>query len=592
MPDSLPSNNTSGTQGVSEQTRTKIDESSYSYPWLRSYQEGVPAHLDIPDKPLTWLLDRAAKDHPHHTAIIYYGTKITYAQLSNLANRFAISLQRLGIQQGDRVAVALPNIPQFPIAFYGALRAGAVIVPTNPLYTEHEMQHQLVDAEAKVLVMLDSFYPVVRKIKQATMLEKVIVTSSADFLPQTLRMLYPLSQRHNTAPQPALSKKEIATDTTLYQMRPMLKSHSPGAIELSSLPVPTKSSDLAVLQYTGGTTGLSKGAMLSHGNLLANTYQLYAWMPDMGAEKEIGLCVAPFFHCYGLTVGMNLSILSTSTMVLLPRFNAKAVLAAIRRYRPTLFPGIPTMYIAILRQAGKHTKQLQSIKLCMSGASPLPAQVQADFNKATGGRLVEGYGLTEAAPVTHANPLTDKCRNGSIGLPVPDVEAAILNSETRTLLPPGEQGELVVKGPNIMQGYWKRAEETRNMFINGWMRTGDIGYMDKDGFFYIVDRSKDMILASGFNVYPREVEEVLYQHPAIMEAGVVGIADAYRGETVAAFIVLNTGYEASETLKEEILAFCRKRLAAYKVPKMLEFRTSLPKSLIGKILRRELRAAS
>jgi long-chain acyl-CoA synthetase len=592
MPDSVPSNNTQGAQGVSKYTRTNIDEPLYSYPWLHSYQEGVPAHLDIPEVPLTWLLDRAAKQYPNHTAIIYYGTKITYAQLSNLANRFAIGLQRLGMQRGDRLALALPNIPQFPIAFYGALRAGAHVVPTNPLYTEREMLHQLVDAGAKTLVMLDSFYPVVRKIKQATMLEQVIVSSPADFLPQTLRMLYPLSQRHNKSSQPALSRKEIATDTTLHLMRDMLKSRSQGGIELFNLPAPAKSSDLAVLQYTGGTTGLSKGAMLTHSNLLANVYQLRAWMPEMEIGREIALCVTPFFHSYGLTVGMNLSIHSASAMVLLPRFNAKAVLEAIRRYRPSLFPGIPTMYIAILRQAGKRTDQLKSIKLCMSGSSPLPAQVQADFNRATGGRLVEGYGLSEAAPVTHANPLTDKCRNGSIGLPLPDVEAAILNPETGTLLPPGENGEIVVKGPNIMQGYWNREDETHNMFINGWMRTGDIGYMDKDGYFYIIDRSKDMILASGFNVFPREVEEVLYQHPAVMEAGVVGIPDAYRGETVAAFMVLKPGYEASEQLKEEIVDFCKEHLAAYKVPKRLEFRPSLPKSIVGKILRRELRTGS
>ena len=586
MPDSLPSNNLSDAHAVSAYTTT-------SYPWLRSYQEGVPAHLNVPNEPLTWLLDRAAKHHPNHTAIIYYGTKISYAQLSHLANRFATSLQRLGLQKGDRVALALPNIPQFPIAFYGALRAGATVVPTNPLYTEREMHHQLADAGAKVLIMLDSFYPVVRKIKQTTALEQVIVTSPADFLPRTLRLLYPLSQqRHSKGLQPALSKKECDEDTTLHQMLPMLKSRSQRGIELFHLPIQAKSSDLAVLQYTGGTTGLSKGAMLTHGNLLANAHQVYAWMPTLATAQETTLCVAPFFHCYGLTVGMNSSILSATTMVLLPRFNAKAVLEAIRRYQPTILPGIPTMYIAILREAGKHTELLQSIKLCLSGASPLPAQVQADFNKASHGRLVEGYGLSEASPVTHANPLTDKCRNGSIGLPLPDVEAAILDAETGALLPPGENGEIVVKGPNIMQGYWNRAAETRNMFINGWMRTGDIGYMDEDGYFYIVDRSKDLILASGFNVFPREVEEVLYQHPAVMEAGVVGLADTYRGETVAAFIVLNKGYEASEKLKEELLTFCKERLAAYKVPKRLEFRASLPKSIIGKILRRELRTAT
>jgi long-chain acyl-CoA synthetase len=593
MPDLLPSNNIPDAQGVSKYTTTEFVERSYSYPWLHSYQEGVPAHLDIPDKPLTWLLDKAAKQHPNHTAITYYGTQITYAQLSNLANRFATSLQRLGVLKGDRVALALPNIPQFPIAFYGALRAGAVVVPTNPLYTEREMLHQLVDAGAKVLVMLDSFYPVVRKIKQTTALEQVIVTSPADFLPQPLRILYPLSQRYNNKdPQPALSRKEIDADTTLHQMLPMLKSRRRAGIELFNLPIQAKSNDLAVLQYTGGTTGLSKGAMLTHGNLLVNAYQTYAWMPEIEMGRETALCVAPFFHSYGLTVGMNLSILNASSMILIPRFNAKAVLKAIQRYQPTLFPGIPAMYTAILRAAGKHTESLQSIKLCLSGASPLPAQLQTDFNKATHGTLVEGYGLSEAAPVTHANPLTDKCRNGSIGLPLPDVEAAILNPETGALLPPGENGEIVVKGPNIMQGYWNREDETRNMFINGWMRTGDIGYMDEDGYFYIIDRSKDMILASGFNVFPREVEEVLYSHPAIMEAGVVGIPDPYRGETVAAFIVLNKGYEASDQLKQEIVTFCKEGLAAYKVPKRLEFRASLPKSIIGKILRRELRTVS
>ncbi len=586
MPDPLLSNNTPDAQGVSEHTTT-------SYPWLHSYQEGVPAHLDIPDEPLTWLLDRAANHHPNHTAIIYYGTKITYAQLSKLANRFARSLQRLGTQKGDRVALALPNIPQFPIAFYGALRAGAIVVPTNPLYTEREMHHQLVDAGAKFLVMLDSFYPIVRKIKQKTALEQVIVTSPADFLPQPLRMLYPLSRRYNNKdPQPALSMREIDADTTLHQMQPMLKSHLQGGIELFNLPPQAQSNDLAVLQYTGGTTGLSKGAMLTHGNLLANVHQIHAWAPALQTGTEIFLCVIPFFHCYGLSGAMNLSILSASTMILMPRFNAKAVLGAIQRYQPTIFPGVPAMYIAILRKAGKHTEQLQSIKWCISGASPLPAQVQADFNRATHGTLVEGYGLSEAAPVTHCNPLSTKCRNGSIGLPLPNVEAAIVNPASGTLLPPGENGEIVVKGPNIMQGYWNHEDETRAMFINGWMRTGDIGHMDEDGYFYIVDRSKDMILASGFNVYPREVEEILYQHPAVMEAGVVGIADAYRGETVAAFIVLNKGYKASAKLKEEIVAFCQERLTAYKVPKILEFRESLPKSIIGKILRRELRTVS
>lgn len=276
-------------------------------------------------------------------------------------------------------------------------------------------------------------------------------------------------------------------------------------------------------------------------------------------------------------------------MVLLPRFKAKDVVHTIHRYRPTLFPGIPTMYIALMREVGKHPDYMQSIEFCISGASPLPAQVQSDFEHITQGKLVEGYGLSEASPVTHCNPLTDECRNGSIGLPLPGVEAAILNRQTGELLPVGEVGEIVVKGPNIMQGYWNREQETNDIFVNGWMRTGDIGKMDEEGYFYVVDRSKDLILASGFNVYPREVEEVLYRHSAIAEAAVVGVPDAYRGETVAAFVVLKPGYEPSEKTREDILAFCKQELTAYKRPKILEFRRSLPKSLVGKILRRELR---
>lgn len=276
-------------------------------------------------------------------------------------------------------------------------------------------------------------------------------------------------------------------------------------------------------------------------------------------------------------------------MILQPRFKAKDVLEAIHRYHPTLFPGIPTMYIAIMKEAGKHTDYLQSIKLCISGASPLPAQVQSDFEAMTKGRLVEGYGLSEASPVTHCNPTTDERRDGSIGLPLSGVDAAIRDRETGTLLPAGEVGEIVVKGPNIMQGYWNREEETRDIFVDGWMRTGDIGKMDEDGFFYVVDRAKDLIIASGFNVYPREVEEVLYRHPAILEAAVIGVPDSYRGETVAAFVVLKVGYEPSEQTREDILAFCKQELTAYKRPRSLEFRQSLPKTLVGKILRRELR---
>jgi long-chain acyl-CoA synthetase len=375
----------------------------------------------------------------------------------------------------------------------------------------------------------------------------------------------------------------------LHVMRDMLESRTKGGIELFRLPPPAHGDDLAALQYTGGTTGTSKGAMLTHRNLLANAMQTWSWTPNQREGEGVMLCALPFFHAYGMTSAMNVSILGASTMILLPRFKVKDVLHAIQRYHPTHFPGIPTMYIAIMREASKHPDHLQSIRYCISGGAPLPAQVQTDFEQMTNGKLVEGYGLSEAAPVTHCNPMTNGSRNGSIGLPMPNVEAGILDRQTGKLLPVGEVGEIVVKGPNIMRGYWNREEETRDIFVNGWMRTGDIGKMDADGFFYVVDRAKDLILASGFNVYPREVEETLYHHKAIAEAAVIGMPDSYRGETVAAFVVLKHGYEPSEKMREDIQNFCKQELTAYKRPKILEFRQSLPKSAVGKILRRELR---
>jgi long-chain acyl-CoA synthetase len=558
-------------------------------PWVKYYEPGVPVELDIPDHPLTWLLDQTVSRYPRHTALIYYGTKISYARLSTLANRFAVALQRLGIQKGDRVAIALPNIPQYPIAFYGALKAGAVVVPTNPLYTEREMQHQLADSGARVLVMLDMFYPVVRAVREKTSLERVIITSVTDFLPPVLRLLYPLSQRGAKHPEPRLTAQELRRDPMLGSMSEMLEPRTKGGVEVFNLPAPAKGDDLAVLQYTGGTTGLSKGAMLTHRNLLANALQTRSWTPGAVEGGESTLCVAPFFHSYGLTVGMNLSIYCGATMILLPKFTAREVVKTIARYRPTMFPGIPTMYVAIMREARGRAERVNSVKFCISGAAPLPAKVQEDFERLSGGKLVEGYGLSETSPVTHCNPLNENCVNGSVGLPLPNIDAMIMDSETGKQLPPGEIGEIMVKGPNIMKGYWNREAETKAIFHDGWMHTGDLGYMDEKGYFYIADRSKDLIVASGFNVYPREVEEVLYRHEAVEEACVIGVPDEYRGENVVAVIVLKPGFTASDETRASIIAHCKQELTAYKVPKIVEFRESLPKSLIGKILRREVR---
>ena len=559
-----------------------------THPWIRHYEQGVPAHIDIPEHPLTWLLDCASELYPNHTAFIYYGTKLTYAQFSRSAQRFAFELQQMGVRTGDRVAIALPNIPQYPIAFYGALKAGAVVVPTNPLYTEREMQYQLADSGARVMVVLDMLYPIVRAVRQQTALEHIIVTSPADFLPPAQRVLYPLNQWRNRKLEAHLTSKELHADPTLHVMPTIHEAQTRDEIAPFSSLAPVGASDLAVLQYTGGTTGPSKGAMLTHRNLLTNAMQTRSWFPKAVAGEEVMLCVAPFFHAYGMTVCMNASLLLGATMVLVPRFKPKEVVKAIREYRPTLFPGVPTMYLALMREAARHPEDFTSIKFCFSGAAPLSAQVQADFEAITHGKLVEGYGLSEAGPATHGNPFTDECRTGSIGLPLPGVDAAIVDQETGEPLPIGSIGELVVKGSNVMQGYWKREEETRTVFRDGWLRTGDLGKMDADGYFYLVERIKDVIITSGFNVFPREVEEVLFQHPAVAEAAVAGVPDAYRGENVAAFVVLKPGVEESENIRKELIQFCKYELTAYKVPRTIVFRTNLPKSLIGKVIRREL----
>ncbi len=577
--------------GFPASSTQSVEEFYTARPWVPHYDPGVSADVEIPPHPLTWLLDQAVSRFPGNTAIIYYGTRLTYANISTLASRFAAELLRMGLKKGDRVAVVLPNIPQYLIAYYGILRVGGVVVPTNPIYTEREMEHQLRDSGARFVVCMDGCYPLIRDIRKRVPLERIIVADVADYLPPVLRTLYLLTQRKDAKQGVLLSKKELREDSTLHQMSDLLRKRSQGGVELFHFPETVGFDDLAVLQYTGGTTGLSKGAMLTHHNLLANALQTRNWTAKVRDGVEVMLCAAPLFHSYGATSCMNFSVSTGATMVLLPRFKPADVIKTIEKYRPTLFPGIPTMYLSILRNLGGQTRKLQSIRYCISGAAPLPLKVKHDFEAASGGKLVEGYGLSEASPVTHCNPLDGEHHEGSIGLPFPNVIAAIMNSQTGQLVGPGEDGEIVVKGPNVMQGYWQRKEETEAMFVNGWMRTGDIGRMSPDGYFYVLDRAKDMIIASGFNIYPREVEEVLYQHEAVQEAAVAGVPHEYRGETVAAFVVLKPGYQPNEEMRQNILAYCKRELTAYKVPKVLEFRESLPKSLIGKVLKRELRAS-
>ena len=563
------------------QTQTSSPDPN-TRPWLRHYDPAVPPTLSYPDKPLTWLLDEAVRNYGSRDAIIFYGRRFSYAQLGALADRFAAALIALGVKPGDRVSICLPNIPQFPIAFYGALKAGAVVVPTNPIYTERELEHQLADSGAETIVVLDLVYHRLLNVRAKTPIKRIIVAGVQEYLPPLLALGFPLQQRLQKQPIPA--KNELRADSMVHLFQDLIGKPDEHWYQLHALPEGAKADDLAVLQYTGGTTGLAKGAMLTHRNLLANAMQAWAWTEE-AKQPEVILCAAPFFHSYGLTVAMNTGIWSGSALVLMPRYKAKDALKMIEKYHPTLFPGVPTMYLGIAREIEQHGGDIHSVRICISGSAPLPKEVQANFEKLSGGKVVEGYGLSETSPVTHCNPLYGERRPG-IGLPMSDTDASIQDPETGEMLPPGQPGEICIRGPQVMQGYWHQPEETAKILRGGWLHTGDIGVMDEDGYFSVVDRAKDMIIASGYKIFPREVEEVLYAHPKVAEAVLIGIPDEYRGEAPKAFLVLKPGQQATA---EEIIAYCKERLAPYKVPKQVEFRSELPKTLVGKVLRRALR---
>jgi long-chain acyl-CoA synthetase len=546
------------------------------YIWLRHYEPVVRPTLDYPAVPLHGLLEATAERTPHAIATEFYSAHLTYAELDRQADAFCAYLQDLGVKKGDRVAVVLPNCPQFIIAYYGALKAGAIVVPTNPLYVPRELEQQFNDAGVETVICLSHpVWPRVEGIRANTGVKNVIVTHINDYFPIHLRTLYPVK-----------AKSEHTWSD--YRHDPANGVHAfTHAVNhgLRRKPVAMQPDDLALLQYTGGTTGTPKGAMLTHFNLVANTVQVNEWFttPEAKNGKAIFFAVTPFFHVYGMTVVMSHSLYSGGKLLLLPRWVTEDVLEAIEHGKPTIFSGVPTMYIAINNAPDISKRDLSSIQACISGAAPLPIEVAEEFERLTGGRLVEGYGLTEAAPVTHCNPMYGQRKPGSIGVPFPDVEAKIVDPATYTDLPTGEIGELAVRAPQVMKGYWQRPEETAEVLsADGWLYTGDLARMDDEGYFYIVDRKKDMIIAGGYNIYPRDVEEVLYQHPAVQEAVVAGVPDRYRGETVKAYIVLKVEQHASA---DEIIAFCRTRLAAYKVPHLVEFRASLPKTLIGKFLR-------
>ncbi len=544
--------------------------------------------MTYPRITLPQLLEQTAAKSADHTALIYFGAKISYGQLLDQVNRIAAGLQAMGVKPGDRVALLMPNCPQFVISYFGAMRAGAIVTATSTMYTAREITHQWNDAGATFVIADRRLSPVIQAaLPQLTSVRKIVLTGMRQYYPRHFQQLGKALEATPTAKRTTKAKSSAIAaspplEPTLHEWEELLSiSSEPGPSGLAP-------SDVACLQYTGGTTGTSKGAMLTHANLVTNAYQANdRLMADLQFDHLTTVAALPLFHIYAMACVMIATIALSGCIVLLPRFELRAALNVIRKYRPTIYHGVPTMYVAFNNAPNVQRYGFHSLRVCMSGGAALPAEVREKFEKLTGGKLVEGYGLTETSPVTHINPPAGSPKIASIGLPIPGTEARIVDLETGTReMPVGEIGEITIRGPQVMKGYWNKPEETALVLRDGWLFTGDIAKKDADGYFYIVDRKKDMIIAGGYNIYPREVEEVLFEYPKIQEAAVIGVPDTYRGETVKAFVVLKQGFNATA---EEIIAFCRERLAAYKVPRLVVFRDSLPKSGVGKYLRRELR---
>jgi long-chain acyl-CoA synthetase len=560
-------------------------------PWLKEYDSGVPTTIDYPQVPLhQFLLDTAAK-YPDKAALVFgnvveplgnalMDAPMSYGQLLEQTQRFAAALQELGVEKGDRVAIWLANCPQFVIAYYATLMVGGVVVPCNPSYVAREIRHQLSDSGAKVAIVLSMVYPTMKQVRSETQVEKVIVANIKEYFPGLLRFLFTVAKEKKEG-----HFQDISDDADTYWFQDLL-AQAPA----KPRPVEVKPEDTGVLMYTGGTTGVSKGAQLTHRNLVANTLQACSWMFDIREGEEVMMTALPLYHSYSMTVCMNQSVYQAGKMILIPDPRIlDHVLKSISKHKATLFPGVPALYVAVTNYSDISKYDVSSIRACISGAAGLPPEVQEGFERLTGGKLVEGYGLSEATPVTHCNPIYGRRKEGSwIGIPLPDTESVVMDLETgEKVLQTGEIGELCIRGPQVMKGYWNMPTETANSLRAGWLHTGDIARMDSDGFFQIVDRKKDMILGTGgFNIYPREVEDVLYEHPKVLEAAVAGVPlGQEKGERVKAYIVLKPGQTATE---EEIIQYCRDNLAYYKVPKFVEFRDELPKTMIGKILRRVL----
>jgi len=552
-------------------------------PWLEFYDEGVPASLDYPDLSISQLFDNAAEEYADKIAVIFGGivggllleAAFTYEEIRTAVNRFALVLQQFNVQKGDRVAIYLPNCPQFIIAYYAILQVGGIVVPCNPLFVARELHHQIIDSGAKVLLALTGFHKIVTQARPETPLEHVIYTNIKEYFPCILKTLFTLAAEKKKG-----HRIDIIGEANTYWLQEQLA-------QVSGKPNPVKvsSDDTAILMYTGGTTGIPKAAELSHRNLVCNAVMASHWV-QAAKGREVILTALPLFHSYGMTTCMNVGVFTGAQLVLIPNPRETIhVLKAIQKHRVTLFPGVPTMYVAINNFPQVRKYNLRSVRACISGAAPLPVEVQEKFQELTGAKLVEGYGLSESSPVTHANPI-GRNRVGTIGVAWPDTDAKIVDVETgKKEQPVGEIGELVIRGPQVMKGYWNMPDETAATLRNGWLHTGDIAKINEEGYFQIVDRKKDMIISGGFNIYPRDIEEVIYEHPAVKEVAAAGIPNEYSGEIAKVYIVIKEGASLSE---DEIIAFCKERLAKFKVPKAVEFRSELPKTMVGKILRRAL----
>lgn len=548
-------------------------------PWLDYYDKEVTPNIDYENIPIFGYLDRAADKFPRRKAVVFNNWSITYKKLREQAEIIAANLRHLGLQPGERISIMLPNLPQTILSYWGALKSGAVVVMTNPLYMETELIHQINDAGCRFMIVLDHLWPKIKTVRdRLPTVEKYIVTSIPDCLGFPLKYLYKIKAKKNN----------LFTNVNFSNKRNLPWKELLRGTERISRPPADPKKDIALLQYTGGTTGIAKGVMITHRNMTANVQQAHAVLHTLGREHQIFLDILPFFHIYGLTVGLNLPTSIGSTMLPVPRFIPQDLLKVIKTKKPTIFPGAPAVYAALLHQKNISPADFKSLKVCVSGSAPIPVDTMHQFKRITESEIVEGYGLTEASPATHFNPLMGAKKPGSIGLPMPDTQCRIVDMDVGQVpMPAGKKGELIIRGPQVMPGYWQRPDETANVLRNGWLYTGDIATMDEQGYFYIVDRKKDLIISSGYNIYPREIDEVLHEHPKIKDAVAVGIPHEARGEIVKVYVVCEDGESIT---KSEVIAWCRQKLAKYKLPRQVEFRDELPKTMVGKVLRRALRA--